>query len=195
MNSDKIDSNTEKLMTQLPERLERKSMEELERGIRAAQRTVQLGREIQSAQRIVMQLGREMQTTVEKLGHGIQAVQRTTETGIEDTFSKDFVLGTEREATRRANEAMCNVIQAAQTIDVAMENVIQAAERIDGAMGNIIHASQKLDVAMGNVIQASQISESATCTTPLTGETMSNNNPPQRSDFNTSTGDVIQVTG
>mgnify|MGYP000606706382 CR=1 FL=1 len=174
MNSDKIDSNTENLMTRLPERLERKSMEELERGIRAAQRTVQLGREIQSAQRIVMQLGREMKTTVEKLGHGIQAVQRTTETGIEDTFSKDFVHGTEREATRRANEAMCNVIQAAQTIDTAMGNVIQAAERIDSAMGNIIHASQKLDVAMGNVIQASHISESATCSTPLTGETTSN---------------------
>ncbi|KAI5061291.1 hypothetical protein GOP47_0023796 [Adiantum capillus-veneris] len=91
------------------------------------QRTAQLSRDVNAAQRTITELGKEMQATIEKLTLSVQTAKRD--------------LKLEADATHIAAYAMIGVMQATHRLDCAVGSLTEATQSLVTALGNAMHAS------------------------------------------------------
>ncbi|MCO5610932.1 hypothetical protein L7F22_065177 [Adiantum nelumboides] len=86
------------------------------------QRTAQVSKDVEAAQRTIIQLGKEMQATLDKLTQSVRKARR------------DLKL--------EADAAMKDVMQATQRVDSAVGSLSEATKGLVSALGSAVHASQ-----------------------------------------------------
>ncbi|MCO5551800.1 hypothetical protein L7F22_005302 [Adiantum nelumboides] len=93
------------------------------------QRTAQVSKDVEAAQRTIIQLGKEMQATLDKLTQRVGTARR--------------------DLKPEADAAMKDVVQATQRLDNAVGNLSEATQGLVSALGSAVHASQSPSYHVG----------------------------------------------